>query len=67
MNYTEAEIARAKGLFARAMRKGKPRRMAVAAMAGISRPRRMTQLTHERTWRDYLPQARREFEQEPSG
>lgn len=67
MNYTEAEIERAKALFARDMRQGKPTRMAVAAGAGVSRPGRLFQVTHERTWRDHLPQARRDLRQESSG
>lgn len=66
MTYTEAESERAKVLFARDMRKGTPKRMAVAAGAEISRPGRRFQLTHERTWRDHLPEARRELKRESS-
>lgn len=67
MNYTNAEIERAKVLFAREIRSGKPKRMAVAAMSGIGRTGRTSQATHERTWRDYLPRARRELNRESSG
>lgn len=66
MNYTEPEIERAKTLFAREMRRGKPKRLAIAAGVGMSRPGRTFQVTHERSWRDYLPQARRELTQELS-
>lgn len=61
MTYTDEQIERAKALFARDMREGKPKRMAIAAGAGVSRPGHIFQVTHERTWRDYLPRARREL------
>lgn len=67
MNYTDKEIERAKALFARDMRKGKPKRMAVAAVALSSRAGRVSHVSHERSWRDYLPKARRELRQELSG
>lgn len=66
MNYTDEEIERAKAIFAREMHSGKPRQMAVAAMAGLSRPRHIASVTHERTWRDCLPQARRDLRGERS-
>lgn len=67
MTYTEAECERAKTLFARATRQGTPKRMAVAAGAVSSRPGRIFQVTHKRAWRDHLPQARRDLQQESSG
>ena len=67
MNYTDKEIERAKALLARDMRKGKPTRMAVAAVALSSRPGRVSHVSHERSWRDRLPQARRDLRQESPG
>ncbi|QQN75214.1 hypothetical protein [Croceicoccus sp. YJ47] len=61
MNYTAEEIERAKVIFARAKREGATRHMPVAALVGLSRSGKVFRVSHERTWRDRLPQARREL------
>lgn len=61
MKYNANEIQRAKELCAEAFRQGKPRTIAVAAMVKRSAPERIAHVTHERTYRDYLVQARREL------
>lgn len=66
MNYTAKEIARAKTLRAQDLRDGKGTHVAVMVSAGLSRRRQGSLVMHERTWRDYLPQARRELRREVS-
>ena len=61
MNYTAEEIERAKVIFARAKREGATRHMPVAVLVGLSRPEKISRVSHRRTWRDRLPQARREL------
>lgn len=61
MNYTHQEIARAKELYSEAMHAGAAPRFGVAAMVGISRPAQIRSIEHERSWRDYLLQARRDL------
>tara|TARA_R110002072_G_scaffold22383_20_gene78342 strand:- start:138326 stop:138523 length:198 start_codon:yes stop_codon:yes gene_type:complete len=64
MNYNDEEIERAKAIFAREKRNGVPGHMAVAAMAGLSRPAKIARVSHKRTWRDCLSQARHELRDE---
>lgn len=64
MHYTDVEIERAKTMFAREMGKSDRGGMAVAAMAGMSRPNKINQVTHQRTCRDYLQRARRAVQKE---
>lgn len=66
MHYSDEEIERAKTLFAREAGKAGHDRMAIAAMAGMSKPRKISHITHLRTWRDYLPKARRALQKERS-
>ena len=66
MNYTNQEIARAKALCARDLRQDRPQHTAILASVQIGRPWPKGEVTHARTWRDYLPQARRELRQEAS-
>ena len=54
MHYSDEEIERAKTLFACEAGKAGHDRMAIAAMAGMSKPRKISHITHLRTWRDYL-------------
>jgi hypothetical protein len=66
MHYSDEEIERAKILFAREPGKASHGRVAVAAMAGMSKPGKISHITHLRTWRDYLPKARRALQKERS-
>lgn len=61
MNDTDEVITRANALYAAAMRESKPRQFGIAAMAGLSRPSQIRRVSHTRSWRDYLMQARREL------
>ncbi len=61
MNYTKEEIARAKELYAEAMHAGAAPRIGVAAMVGLSMPGQIRRVEHQRSWRDYVPQARRDL------
>ena len=64
MTYTKREIARAKDIFVREMRAGKPGTMTYAVAVPLSTPLRRTALVHQRTWRDCLAQACRELRNE---
>lgn len=64
MSYTADEIERAKVIFARATREGATRHTPVAALIELSRPEKVYRVSHKRTWRDRLPQARRELRSE---
>jgi|TARA_B100001079_G_scaffold267067_1_gene275193 hypothetical protein len=66
MHYSDEEIERAKTLFARENDQPGHGRMAVAAMAGMSKPGKISHITHRRTWRDYLSKARRDLQKERS-
>lgn len=66
MHYSDEEIERAKTLFACEAGKADHDRMAIAAMAGMSKPRKISHNTHLRTWRDYLPKPRRALQKERS-
>ena len=66
MHYSDEEIERAKTLFAREAGKVGHGRMAIAAMAGMSKPGKISHITHLRTGRDSLPKARRALQKERS-
>jgi len=66
MDYSDEEIERAKTLFACEAGKAGHGRMTIAAMAGMSKPRKISHIIHLRTWRDYLPRARHALQKERS-
>ena len=64
MTYTKRQTARAKDIFDRQERAGKPSTMTYAVAVPLSKPWRRAALVHQRTWRDCLVQACRELREE---
>lgn len=62
MHFSDTEIRLAQQLYDEAIANGAPKRHTIAVMVGLSNPRHIASVEHGPSFRDYLPQARRELD-----